>query len=357
MRVDAIPKQAENTVALDGLRPNTRGDAATVWTGTQAGAASGAIWWGSLKFLERQGVPRCGRSMAGSDRNPERRAPGAAVVTTAASEGRLRPQPGPVLVVLSLITATLGLLPALLQSRSDSPDRQHHQVHQAATGSETLPTVAEREPSYFTPEELAILERHFGVHGSQPALAQLFFEGVGQFRPLRRKTLRLLQEVRPTLLQECARQKVNPMLVAAVLYEEVQLAKPGEHLPIAAHSGFISTHGPAQISLEELVIQGRLRRDASEAEKHAAVDQLLDPDENVRVLVSKFARLTRQLDLPRHRAPELSAGAADVKALATLAYLYNGKLDYPGRILRHMEDPELHGVIYGQHQKPVSALI
>lgn len=295
--------------------------------------------------------------MAGFDRNPERLTAGPVDVATGPQRQRSRQQPVPVLVGLSLMTVALGLLPTLIQPRNDSPTRQQRQVLHAEAGNETLPTVAEREPSYFTPEELAILERHFGVHGSQPALAQLFFEGVGQFRPLRRKTLRLLQDVRPTLLQECARLKVNPMLVAAVLYEEVQLAKPGEHLPIAAHSGLISTHGPAQISLEELVIQGRLRRDASEAEKHAAVDQLLDPDENVRVLVRKFARLTRQLDLPSQRTPELSAGAADVKALATLAYLYNGKLDYPGRILRHMQDPELHGLIYGQQQKPVSALI
>lgn len=270
---------------------------------------------------------------------------------------RPRTRPLPVLSALSLITFGLGLLATLTPPATHSPLHQSHRVLRPEGSPETLPTVSEREPSYFTPEELVILERHFGVHGSQPALAQLFFEGVGQFRPLRRKTLALLQEVRPTLLQECARLKVNPMLVAAVLYEEVQLAKPGEHLPIAAHSGLISTHGPAQISLEELVIQGRLSRNATEAEKHAAVDQLLDPDENVRVLVRKFARLTRKLELPIERTPELSAGPADVKALATLAYLYNGKLDYPGRILRHMEDPELHGLIYGQHQKPVSPLI
>ncbi|MFM8526146.1 MAG: helicase DnaB [Cyanobacteriota bacterium] len=265
-------------------------------------------------------------------------------------------QPGLVLALLSLFCLGLGALPAMLPK---SPQIQHRIAARTSPSQqvETLPAVGQSELSYFTPEELAVLERHFGVHGSQPALAQLFFEGVGQFRPLRRQTLRLLQEVRPTLLQECARQNVNPMLVAAVLYEEVQLAKPGEHLPVAAHSGLIRTHGPAQISLEELVIQGRLSPEATEAEKYAAVDRLLDPDENVRVLVSKFARLTRKLGFPTDRVPEITAGAADVKALATLAYLYNGKLDYPSRILRHMEDPELHGLIYSQRQDSISALI
>jgi hypothetical protein len=45
------------------------------------------------------------------------------------------------------------------------------------------------------------------------------------------------------------------------------------------------------------------------------------------------------------------------KTVATLAYLHNGKLDYPTRILRYMQDPELHGLIYGQHRKALSPLI
>ena len=47
----------------------------------------------------------------------------------------------------------------------------------------------------------------------------------------------------------------------------------------------------------------------------------------------------------------------DAKALATLAYLHNGKLDYPGRILRYMQDPELHELLYGGRSSPVSPLI
>lgn len=261
------------------------------------------------------------------------------------------------LTLLSAVSLGLGLLAATVPGSSQSPHQRPARALESTGTTETLPAVSPTEPSYFTPGELEILERHFGVHGAQPALAQLFFEGVGQFRPLRRQTLSQLQEIRPTLLQECARLKVNPMLVAAVLYEEVQLAKPGEHLPMAAHSGLIRTHGLAQISLEELVIQGRLRADATEAEKHEAVDQLLDPDENVRVLVRKFARLARKLQLPEDRTLQISGGPGEIKALATLAYLYNGKLDYPGRILRHMEDPELHGLIYSQRQKAISALI
>jgi hypothetical protein len=43
--------------------------------------------------------------------------------------------------------------------------------------------------------------------------------------------------------------------------------------------------------------------------------------------------------------------------LATLAFLHNGKLDYPGRILGYMQDPELHALIYGRRSTFTSALI
>lgn len=41
------------------------------------------------------------------------------------------------------------------------------------------------------------------------------------------------------------------MLLAAILFDEMQHAKPGEDLPLAAHSGLFSTHGPAQLGLSE----------------------------------------------------------------------------------------------------------
>jgi hypothetical protein len=52
-----------------------------------------------------------------------------------------------------------------------------------------------------------------------------------------------------------------------------------------------------------------------------------------------------------------SNSSAEAKALATLAYLHNGKLDYPGRILRYMQDPALHALIYGWRSSKISALI
>ena len=41
------------------------------------------------------------------------------------------------------------------------------------------------EPTDFSPKELKLLQRRFGVHGPQTQLAQLFTSGVDQLQPLR----------------------------------------------------------------------------------------------------------------------------------------------------------------------------
>jgi len=213
------------------------------------------------------------------------------------------------------------------------------------------------DPIDFSTEELRALNRRFGVHGPQPKLAQLFTEGLDNLLPLRSHTLDIIVELRPVILAESRRQHINPMLVAAVLFDELQHAKPGENTPLAAQSGLFSTHGAAQLSLGEMLKQGKLSPDATEAELEQARLELLDPEQNVALLVGKFARLSKDLGLPTNRPLIASASHRDAKGLATLAYLHNGKLDYPGRILRYMQDPELHALIYGSRNREISPLI
>jgi len=206
------------------------------------------------------------------------------------------------------------------------------------------------DPIDFSTEELRELNRRFGVHGPQPHLAQLFTAGIDNLQPLRSRTLVRLEELRPLILVEAHRHQLNPMLVAAVLFDEMQHAKPGEDSPLALKTGLFKTHGPAQLSLEELVKQGLLSPDASPEEQDEARQRLLDPDQNVRLLVGVFSRFIQELGLPNDHVPMASRSPRDAKILATLAYLHNGKLDYPGRILRYMQDPELHALIYSSRQ-------
>jgi hypothetical protein len=106
-----------------------------------------------------------------------------------------------------------------------------------------------------------------------------------------------------------------------------------------------------------MVKQGLLSADASREEQEEARLRLLDPDQNVRLLVGTFSRFMRELDLPADHIPMASRSPRDAKILATLAYLHNGKLDYPGRILRYMQDPELHALIYSSRRPQPEPMI
>ena len=203
------------------------------------------------------------------------------------------------------------------------------------------------EPTDFSPEELKLLQRRFGVHGPQTQLAQLFTSGVDQLRPLRSQTLDRLRELKPVILRQSEAHRVNPMLITAVLFDEIQHSKPGESLPFIAHSGLVKTHGPAQIGISELIHQNRLPENPTQEEITWARNQLLDPEMNITLLAAKFQRLKLALGLPKNLMLQASRSYLDAKAIATLTYLHNGKLDYPARVLGYMQDPELHGLIYG----------
>jgi hypothetical protein len=267
----------------------------------------------------------------------------------------------PVLGLTALVLAAGGWAwserrSTTLQRQVAAPDWIRDQAREMVRHSS--PLEGQRpDPIDFTEEELRELNRRFGVHGPQPALAQLFTEGLDQLQPLRNHTLSRVEELRPLILRHSTRQRINPMLVAAVLFDEMHHAKPGEDSALAVRSGLFQTQGPAQLSVGEMVKQGLLPENATPEQILEARLQLLDPDHNVELLVGKFARLSNKLGLPRHRTLMASGHPRDAKALATLAYLHNGKLDYPARILRYMQDPALHALIYGKRQTMTSPLI
>lgn len=65
------------------------------------------------------------------------------------------------------------------------------------------------------------------MHGPQPRLAQLFTRGMDQLTPLRSHTVTRLETLQPAVLRESRRTGINPMLLAAILFDEMQHAKPG----------------------------------------------------------------------------------------------------------------------------------
>ena len=221
-----------------------------------------------------------------------------------------------------------------------------------AKGDDKTPEAVEDrlEPTDFSPEELRLLQRRFGVHGPQTQLAQLFTSGVDHLKPLRTSTLDRLRELKPVILRQAGARQVNQMLITAILFDEIQHSKPGESLPFIAHSGLVKTHGPAQIGVSELIHQNRLPANPTQEEITWARNQLLDPEMNISLLAAKFQRLKLALGLPDSLMLQASRSYLDAKAIATLTCLHNGKLDYPARVLGYMQDPELHGLIYGGRQ-------
>ena len=240
-------------------------------------------------------------------------------------------------VAITAVAASLALLPPLERVHSNADLRPST----SALSQENDP-----DPTDFSAEELEHLQRRFGVHGPQTQLAQLFTRGVDQLQPLRANTLSRLTRLKPVIQREAGRHSINPMLITAILFDEIQHAKPGEDLPFVVHSGLVATHGPAQLGISELIHQGRLPMNPSPQQISEARDLLMDPDANVELLAAKLSRLKGELGLDRESILIASRSYVDAKAIATLAYLHNGKLDYPARVLRYMQDPALHGLIY-----------
>ncbi|CAE20888.1 possible DnaB-like helicase [Prochlorococcus marinus str. MIT 9313] len=232
---------------------------------------------------------------------------------------------------------------------------------QASQTSQSPPlniaTVNHLDPTDFRAEELRYLQKRFGVHGPQTPLAQLFTQGIDHLQPLRAQTVNRLDELKPVIVRESKRYRVNPMLVTAILFDEIQHSKPGENIPFVAHSGLLKTHGPAQLGISELIHQKRLPQHPTAEQISSARNLLLNPESNIELLAGKIARLKDDLGLPSNALIQASRSYKHAKAIATLAYLHNGKLDYPARILRYMQDPELHGLIYSQRSSAQLPLI
>lgn len=259
-----------------------------------------------------------------------------------------------VLCAAAALAVTTLALHASLQPMSieDIALRSSKEAQAESNTSQSNP-----DPTDFSTEELELLQRRFGVHGPQTPLAQLFTRGVDQLQPLRANTLSRLRTLKPVIQREAFRHRINPMLITAILFDEIQHSKPGEDLPFVVHSGLVETHGPAQLGISELIHQGRLPAEPTGEQISAARDLLMNPDANIELLAAKLSRLKSELGLDQGSILIASRSYVDAKAIATLAYLHNGKLDYPARILRYMQDPALHGLIYSARQPETTYLI
>ena len=192
------------------------------------------------------------------------------------------------------ITASLVGLGVLL------PATQPWQGWSLPAEPELQPLMVEGQqanPADFSPEELQELQRRFGVHGPQPALAQLFTAGLDQWQPLRRNTLEQIESLVPTIRREAGNAPSTRCCWGPSFTTKFNMPSQAK-TPRLAHSGLLQTHGPAQLGVEELIHQGLLPAEPTPEQRQQAREQLLDPQRNVALLAGKMARLSTALGIP-----------------------------------------------------------
>ena len=91
-------------------------------------------------------------------------------------------------------------------------------------------------------------------------------------------------------------------------------------------------------------------------QRQQAREQLLDPQRNVALRPERWPGSPPPWASQRTSSGNQN-GYRDAHWIATLAYLHNGKLDYPARILGYMQDPALHALIYGRTVRPTNPVI
>jgi hypothetical protein len=256
-----------------------------------------------------------------------------------------------VLVGVAILILKINLQPFLHVEKNINPPIIHKS--RAGTDSQKVNYTGISD-ELIDESELKELRNRYGVHGPQNKLIQLFTAEIDGIEPLREHTLDQISQLKPVILEESKLHHINPMLVTAILFDEIQHSKPGKDIPLAAHSKLFKDHGPAQLSIHELVLQGLLKPNANEIEINRALDHLLlDPQQNVAVLAGQISRLERTLGFSKYKELDISDHPENLRAIAIIAYLHNGKLDYSSRIIRYMQDPELHMLIYEKQQKPL----
>lgn len=249
---------------------------------------------------------------------------------------------------LVTLASLLGIGYGLISRPASAPPLSPH-LRQAEAAAEQL----RRHPATFTEEDLARLQRRFGVHGPQAPLAQWLTEQLDRFPPRRQQTLDLIASHRATILEVAAETRVNPVFLAAILFDEINHVKPGDDLLVSLGLG--KTIGLAQLSVDELRQQGRLAADPERDPDYQARAKayLADPENNIRTLAGKVVRIKGMLGIPQEQNLSLSRSYRDGRRLALIALLHNGKADYPRRILDYMEDGALHEALYQRRVYPL----
>lgn len=148
------------------------------------------------------------------------------------------------------------------------------------------------------------------------------------------------------------RNNVDPMVVASILFDELNHVKPGESLAVS--TGKAKTFGIAQIGVGELIKQGffekyNFSKQTKESKlpkelKEIGINFLLNPKNNIEILVKQLRRNQELLGYDTNKILKPN-NYFNSHALSKIINCHNGKYDYSEKIFEYMKNPKLIEII------------
>lgn len=144
------------------------------------------------------------------------------------------------------------------------------------------------------------------------------------------------------------RNKVDPLIITAILFDELNHVKPTESLTVSV--GIAKTFGMAQLGLGELVKQGFFEKYGFSKQskenklpdniKQIGINFLLNPKNNIETLVKQFKR---NQELLGYNSTKIMSNNSyfNSHALAKIINCHNGRYDYAEKIFEYMKNPKL----------------
>nr|AUG32182.1 hypothetical protein PLO_176 [Paulinella longichromatophora] len=244
------------------------------------------------------------------------------------------------LIIISIFILNNGKIPEIFRS---------YFVTQSNTldGATIVCTSTNIKLLDLTLHESNILKKRFGAHGPQSPVNQYITSMIDSITPLKFNTIMRLQDLKPYILKEANSKQVNPILLLSILFDEIHHRIVGEDCLILVHIGFLRTLGPSQLSINELIHQELIPLTPLFEQVTMAREMLLNTENNIGILANEINRFKNILGFHVKYILKSGGGIYCEKALATVAYMHNGKADYAYRVLQYMKDHELINLVFG----------
>lgn len=200
------------------------------------------------------------------------------------------------------------------------------------------------DPLFISSEEKKLL-KGFSIQEKQSLPLDIFTKLSDSTESFVDNTLLKINSYSKDIVQASKDFKVNPILLGAILFDEINHVKPFDS--ILVDYGLGSTEGLAQLSVEELVKQGIFKAEDPDLNKKG-IEYLRNPKNNIRVLAGQIKRNLNELGYSNDKILSFSK-YFDSHAMAKISNLHNGKYDYAKKIFSYAKNPNLIKALKGEY--------